>query len=218
MAGAEQKDILNDLRDSIIEMDFGKASAAARSALAAGMDPAVIIDEGLGKGMERISDEFNEGKIFLPQILAASMAMEAALQEITPVLEKNAGKLKGVIVMGSVQGDIHEIGKSVCCAMLRGAGYKVIDLGADVSPDKFIDAARENHADIIGASALMTTTLVAQKDIIRHIKEENESFKTAVGGAPCSQEWCDEIGADGYSASASDIVALVDRMLGVKRH
>ena len=218
MAGAEQKDILNDLRDSIIEMDFGKASAAARSALAAGMDPAVIIDEGLGKGMERISDEFNEGKIFLPQILAASMAMEAALQEITPVLEKNAGKLKGVIVMGSVQGDIHEIGKSVCCAMLRGAGYKVIDLGADVSPDKFIDAARENHADIIGASALMTTTLVAQKDIIRHIKEENESFKTAVGGATCSQEWCDEIGADGYSASASDIVALVDRMLGVKRN
>ena len=218
MAGAEQKDILNDLRDSIIEMDFGKASAAARSALAAGMDPAVIIDEGLGKGMERISDEFNEGKIFLPQILAASMAMEAALQEITPVLEKNAGKLKGVIVMGSVQGDIHEIGKSVCCAMLRGAGYKVIDLGADVSPDKFIDAARENHADIIGASALMTTTLVAQKDTIRHIKEENESFKTAVGGAPCSQEWCDEIGADGYSASASDIVALVDRMLGVKRN
>ena len=218
MAGAEQKDILNDLRDSIIEMDFGKASAAARSALAAGMDPAVIIDEGLGKGMERISDEFNEGKISLPQILAASMAMEAALQEITPVLEKNAGKLKGVIVMGSVQGDIHEIGKSVCCAMLRGAGYKVIDLGADVSPDKFIDAARENYADIIGASALMTTTLVAQKDIIRHIKEENESFKTAVGGAPCSQEWCDEIGADGYSASASDIVALVDRMLGVKRN
>ena len=218
MAGAEQKDILNDLRDSIIEMDFGKASAAARSALAAGMDPAVIIDEGLGKGMERISDEFNEGKIFLPQILAASRAMAAALQEITPVLEKNAGKLKGVIVMGSVQGDIHEIGKSVCCAMLRGAGYKVIDLGADVSPDKFIDAARENHADIIGASALMTTTLVAQKDIIRHIKEENESFKTAVGGAPCSQEWCDEIGADGYSASASDIVALVDRMLGVKRN
>ena len=218
MAGAEQKDILNDLRDSIIEMDFGKASAAARSALAAGMDPAVIIDEGLGKGMERISDEFNEGKIFLPQILAASMAMEAALQEITPVLEKNAGKLKGVIVMGSVQGDIHEIGKSVCCAMLRGAGYKVIDLGAEVSPDKFIDAAREDHADIIGASALMTTTLVAQKDIIRHIKEENESFKTAVGGAPCSQEWCDEIGADGYSASASDIVALVDRMLGVKRN
>lgn len=218
MAGAEQKDILNDLRDSIIEMDFGRASAAARSALAAGMDPAVIIDEGLGKGMERISDEFNEGKIFLPQILAASMAMEAALQEITPVLEKNAGKLKGIIVMGSVQGDIHEIGKSVCCAMLRGAGYKVIDLGADVSPDKFIDAARENHADIIGASALMTTTLVAQKDIIRHIKEENESFKTAVGGAPCSQEWCDEIGADGYSASASDIVALVDRMLGVKRN
>lgn len=218
MAGAEQKDILNDLRNSIIEMDFGKASAAARSALAAGMDPAVIIDEGLGKGMERISDEFNEGKIFLPQILAASMAMEAALQEITPVLEKNAGKLKGVIVMGSVQGDIHEIGKSVCCAMLRGAGYKVIDLGTDVSPDKFIDVARENHADIIGASALMTTTLVAQKDIIRHIKEENESFKTAVGGAPCSQEWCDEIGADGYSASASDIVALVDRMLGVKRN
>ena len=218
MAGAEQKDILNDLRDSIIEMDFGKASAAARSALAAGMDPAVIIDEGLGKGMERISDEFNEGKIFLPQILAASMAMEAALQEITPVLEKNAGKLKGVIVMGSVQGDIHEIGKSVCCAMLRGAGYKVIDLGADVSPDKFIDAARENHADIIGASALMTTTLVAQKDIIRHIKEETESFKPAVGGAPCNQEWCDEIGADGYSASASDIVALVDRMLGVKRN
>lgn len=218
MADVERGEILKALRDSVIEMDFSKASVAARSALAAGIDPAVIIDDGLGRGMERISDLFNEGKIFLPQILAASMAMEAALQEVTPILDKNAGKLKGVIVMGSVQGDIHEIGKSVCCAMLRGAGYKVIDLGADVSPDKFIEAARTNKADIIGASALMTTTLVAQKDLIRHIKEENEKFRTAVGGAPCSQEWCDEIGANGYSASAGEIVALVDRMLGVKRN
>ena len=215
MAGAEQKDILNDLRDSIIEMDFGKASAAARSALAAGMDPAVIIDEGLGKGMERISDEFNEGKIFLPQILAASMAMEAALQEITPVLEKNAGKLKGVIVMGSVQGDIHEIGKSVCCAMLRGAGYKVIDLGADVSADKFAEAAHEYGADIVGGSALMTTSLFQQKDIVRVFKEDDLSVMTIFGGAPCSQDWVDEIGGDGYSASGSEIVKLVRKLLNV---
>lgn len=217
MAGGRE-DILRDLKESVASMDFRKAAEAAHSALDAGLDPAVIVDEGLGKGMEQISDEFNEGKIFLPQILAASKAMEAALAVIAPTLEKNTGNHKGTVIMGSVQGDIHEIGKSVCCAMLKGAGYRVIDLGSDVSPDRFIEAAREYKADLIGASALMTTTLVAQKDLIRHLREENESFKTAVGGAPCSQEWCDEIGATGYSSSAGEIVALVDRMLGVKRN
>lgn len=106
--------------------------------------------------------------------------------------------------MGTVKGDIHIIGKSLCCAMQRGAGYTVIDLGCDVTPDDFIDEAMVNHASIIGASSLMTTTLISQKDLVREVKSSGCRCRTIVGGAPCSQEWCDRIGADAYSATASE--------------
>lgn len=205
--------MISELRRSITEMNPKLAQEAVQQALSIGIPPNRIIDDGLGKGMAKIGQEFNDGKLFLPQILAASKAMDAGIELLTPVIERDSRSgYRGTVIMGSVQGDIHEIGKNVCCAMLRGAGYKVIDLGSDVSPDKFILSARKNHADIIGASALMTTTLVAQKDLIRHIREENENFETAIGGAPCSQSWCDEIGASGYSASAGEIVKLVERL------
>ncbi|MDO5854079.1 MAG: cobalamin-dependent protein, partial [Thermoplasmata archaeon] len=118
-----------------------------------------------------------------------------------------------VIVMGSVKGDIHSIGKNVCCAMLRGAGFKVVDLGADVSCDSFIRAAEEEGADVVGGSALMTVSLPMQREMVRVFKEDGLSVMTIFGGAPCSQEWVDEIGGDGYSANAGDIVELVRRLL-----
>ncbi len=114
--------------------------------------------------------------------------------------------------MGTVKGDIHIIGKSLCCAMLRGAGCTVIDLGCDVTPDDFIDEAMVNHASIIGASSLMTTTLISQKDLVREVKSSGCRCRTIVGGASCSQEWCDRIGADAYSATASEMVCIVGRM------
>lgn len=189
------------------------AEEYAQVAMDNGVSAEDTINKGLSKGMERISEMFDEGLVFLPQIIAASKAMEKALKIIEPHLNTGEGHLNGVIVMGSVKGDIHEIGKTVCCAMLRGAGFRVIDLGADVSSNRFAEAAVENDADIVGGSALMTTSLFQQKDIVRVFKEDKLSVMTIFGGAPCSQEWVNEIGGDGYSSSGSEIVKLVKNLL-----
>ena len=162
--------------------------------------------------MEVVGVRFDKAEIFLPQVVAASKTMEAALKILEPLMSKGDGSMKGTVVMGTVEGDIHEIGKNVCCAMLRGAGYKVIDLGPDASAQDFIDAADENEAQIIGGSALMTTTLEAQRELVEAVKEVEAPYKCIFGGAPCSQEWCDEIGADGYSATANEIIGLVDKL------
>jgi trimethylamine corrinoid protein len=204
---------MEDLRLSISTWNADLAVKSVNVALSSGILPAEIIQDGLGIGMADIGHRFDIGKLYLPQVVAASKAMSAALDILRPYMEKGKTVTKGCIVMGSVQGDIHEIGKNVCCAMLRGAGYDVVDLGSDVPPEEFLEAAKKNGAELIGVSALMTTTLVVQKDLIRLLREEEAPFKTAIGGAPCSQAWCDEIGAGGYSASAAEIVGLVDRLL-----
>ena len=207
--------ILDKLADSVSTWNIQKAEEYARIAMDEGVSPEDAINKGLSKGMEKISDMFDEGLVFLPQILAASKAMERAINIIEPHLNTGEGHLNGIIVMGSVKGDIHEIGKTVCCAMLRGAGFKVIDLGADVSADKFAEAAQEYEADIVGGSALMTTSLFQQKDIVRVFKEDDLSVMTICGGAPCSRDWVDGSGGDGYSASGSEIVKLVRKLLNV---
>ena len=132
-------------------------------------------------------------------------------------MEKGDADLNGVIIMGSVKGDIHEIGKNICCAMLRGAGYRVVDLGSDVSPDAFVEAAKANGASIVGGSALMTTSLYQQKDIVRVIRESGLHVLTIFGGAPCTDEWVQEIGGDGYSASGAEIVRLVRTLFSESR-
>lgn len=205
--------ILADLKKSVETWDVKLAQEATQAAIDAKIDIGTIIGEGLGKGMETIGDRFDKAEIYLPQVVAASKTMEAALQILEPLMTAGAGSLKGTVIMGTVEGDIHEIGKNVCCAMLRGAGYKVIDLGPDVSAMDFIDAADENEAQIIGGSALMTTTLESQREIVETVKEMEAPYKCIFGGAPCSQEWCDEIGADGYSETANEIITLVDKLV-----
>lgn len=212
-----QDEILDKLGASIEAYDIDEAEKYARLAMDEGISPDDAINLGLAKGMDTISRLFDEAKIFLPQILMAAKAMEAALDIIEPYMKKGDDvKLKGVIVMGSVKGDIHEIGKNVCCAMLRGAGFKVIDLGTDVSPYAFEKAIEESNADVVGGSALMTTSLYQQKDMVRVFKEDKLPVITIFGGAPCSEEWVNEIGGDGYSASGSEIVELVRRLLSEK--
>ncbi|MBR4227381.1 MAG: cobalamin-dependent protein [Candidatus Methanomethylophilaceae archaeon] len=206
--------ILADLRKSIETWDFKLAQSATQQAIDAGMPVSEIIGDGLGKGMETIGVRFDKAEIYLPQVVAASKAMEAALGVLKPLMESGSGSLKGTVVMGTVEGDIHEIGKNVCCAMLRGAGYNVIDLGPDVSAMDFMDAAEENNAQVCGGSALMTTTLEAQRELVETIKEMEAPYKAIFGGAPCSQAWCDEIGADGYSETANEIIGLVDKLTG----
>ena len=207
-------EILEGLQTSIETFNIEEAEKYAREAMESGISPDDAINLGLAKGMDTISHLFDEAKIVLPQIMMAAKAMEAALEIIEPYMKKGDDvKLKGVIVMGSVKGDIHEIGKNVCCAMLRGAGFKVIDLGTDVSPYAFEKAVQESNADVAGGSALMTTSLYQQKDMVRVFKEDKLPVITIFGGAPCSEEWVNEIGGDGYSASGSEIVELVRRLL-----
>ena len=204
--------ILADLKKSIETWDINLVKTATQSAIDENISISEIIGDGLGKGMEVIGERFDKAEIFLPQVVAASKTMELALKILEPLMTAGAGSLKGCVIMGTVEGDIHEIGKNVCCAMLRGAGYKVIDLGPDVTSQDFIDAADENEAQVLGGSALMTTTLEAQRELVQAVKEVEGPYKCIFGGAPCSQEWCDEIGADGYSETANEIIGLVDRL------
>ena len=205
--------ILADLKKSIETWDINLVKTATQSAIDAKIPVSEIIGDGLGKGMEVIGDKFDKAEIFLPQVVAASKTMELALKILEPLMSSGSGSLKGCVVMGTVEGDIHEIGKNVCCAMLRGAGYKVIDLGPDATAQDFLDAADENEAQVLGGSALMTTTLEAQRELVEAVKEVEAPYKCIFGGAPCSQEWCDEIGADGYSETANEIIGLVEKLV-----
>lgn len=205
--------ILADLKKSVETWDIKLAQTATQAAIDAKIDISTIIGDGLGKGMEVIGDRFDKAEIYLPQVVTASKTMEAALKILEPLMTAGAGGMKGTVIMGTVEGDIHEIGKNVCCAMLRGAGYKVIDLGPDVTAMDFVDAADENEAQIIGGSALMTTTLESQREVVETVKEMEAPYKCIFGGAPCSQAWCDEIGADGYSETANEIIELVNKLV-----
>ena len=207
-----KEEILADLKTSIETWNIALAQEATKKAIDENIPIAEIIGDGLGKGMEVVGVRFDKAEIFLPQVVAASKTMEAALKILEPLMSKGDGSMKGTVVMGTVEGDIHEIGKNVCCAMLRGAGYKVIDLGCDVTAQDFVDAAEENDAFVMGGSALMTTTLQAQKELVEYVKEVEAPYKCVFGGAPCSKAWCDEIGADGYSETAADLVTLVDSL------
>ncbi len=210
---ADKAAILADLKKSVETWDLNLVKTATQAAIDAGIPVGEIIGDGLGKGMETIGVMFDKAEIFLPQVVAASKTMELALKILEPVMGGGAEGMKGTVIMGTVEGDIHEIGKNVCCAMLRGAGFKVIDAGCDVTAQDFIDLGDENEAQVLGGSALMTTTLESQKELVEAVKEIDGSFKCIFGGAPCSQEWCDQIGADGYSETANEIIGLVDKLV-----
>lgn len=210
---SDQKKILEDLKVAVETWNLKLAESATKAAMEAKIDPKVIVQDGLGKGMETIGERFDKAEIYLPQVVAASKTMELALKLLAPLMQGNANVMKGTVIMGTVEGDIHEIGKNVCCAMLRGAGYKVIDLGPDVSPDAFMESAEENGAQVMGGSALMTTTMQVQKDMVEVNKEAGSPYKIIIGGAPVTQRWCDDIGADGYSENGAEIVELVNKLV-----
>ena len=210
----DKKELLAACKKAVETWDIALAKSATETASKAGVEPKEIIAEGLGRGMETIGVRFDKAEIYLPQGVAASKDMEVGLNVLKPKMEGKPSSMKGTVIFGTVEGDIHEIGKNVCCAMLRGAGFTVMDLGPDVSPQSFIEAAEENGAQIIAGSALMTTTLEVQRDVVEAVKENGGKYKTMFGGAPCSQEWCDSIGADGYSSNGSEINELATKLVG----
>ena len=205
------EEILQKLKSAVEEMDSELAEAAAREAVTAGVDPLVAIADGLSMGMQTMSDLFDEGEMFVPQLVVAAQAFESAvavLKEAIP--EEDKGKAtRGKILLHTVQGDIHDIGKNIVKTMLSASGFEVFDLGRDVAVEEVVAKAKELHVDIIAGAALMTTTMPAQRDIVSLLKEEGirDQYKCMFGGAPVSPEWVEKIGGDAYAETASEAVA-----------
>jgi trimethylamine corrinoid protein len=209
--------IFSKLQQAIEEYDADAAEAAAKEALAAGLDPIEAIQQGLSKGMNTISDLFDEGELFVPQILLAAEAFEKAVAILTADIssEDKAKATRGKVLIHTVQGDIHDVGKNIVKTMLAASGFEVIDLGRDVPVDEVIAKAKELEVDIVAGSALMTTTMPSQRDIVKGLEEEGirANVKCLFGGAPVSKEWVDQIGADGYADNAAEAITAAKELV-----
>ena len=207
-------DIFQEAAQAIIDADRDAAEEVATRALAEGIPPSDIMQQGFVKGIQEVGDLFESGEVFLPELMLSANAMAGATEITNAALAGDELESKGRIVVGTVQGDVHDIGKAIVIAYLKANGYEVTDLGRDVAAQSFISKAKELSADVIGMSALLTTTMEEQKKVIKQLKEEGLSFKTVVGGAPATQRWADQIGADAYAEDANDGVKKIDALLG----
>ena len=205
------------MSQSVIDGEPEQAEELARKAVSLGLDPLEVIDHGYTYGMNVLGDRFARGEIFLPHLVMGGEAMKAAIAVLEPELARRQQQRQvlGKVVIGTVAGDIHEIGKSLVATMLSANGFQVFDLGVDVPVSTFVEKAREVEADIVGLSALLTTTMLNQGKVIESFQEAGlrEKVKIMVGGAPVSQSWAEEIGADGYSENAVGAVALAKELM-----
>jgi corrinoid protein of di/trimethylamine methyltransferase len=213
-------DTLSAMRQSIIDGAPDTASGLAQQALAAGVAPIEAINNGYVPGMHDVGEQFARGQMFLPDMMASAEAMRAAMAVLDPELRKLGTERPraGVVILGTTKGDIHEIGKILVGTMLTAHGFQVHDLGVDVPGDKFAAKARELKADIVGVSALLTTTMRGQKTVIEVLEKEGlrAQVKIMVGGAPVTKRWAEEIGADGYAKDAMSAVALAQELMQAK--
>lgn len=213
---ATKDEIIAKAKEAITNFDNDAAAAASQEALDAGISPVDIIQEGFTAAMNEVGDQFEAGTLFLPHVIAASEAMTAGVDVLTPALEALGAETesRGKIVIGTIEGDIHSIGKDIVATMLKIAGFEVFDLGRDVPINDYVEKAKEVGAQVVASSALMTTTMVSQIQIEEQLKEAGirDSLKTMVGGAPVTQDWADKIGADVYGENASDVVTKLKEM------
>lgn len=197
---------LNALSDAIIKGDQKTAVDITKAAVGEGMDPAAILTNGLIAGMNVIGVRFKANEVYIPEVLISARAMKMAMEILEPKLVEAGVEPLGKALVGTVQGDLHDIGKNLVVMMLKGAGFEVTDAGVDVSPEAFVQKAKEAQAQIVGLSALLTTTMPSMEKTIRAIKDAGLPVKTMVGGAPVTQAYADKIGADGYAADAASAV------------
>jgi len=206
------------MSQSVIDGESEQAAELAHKALSLGLDPLEAIDHGYTRGMNVLGDRFDRGEVFLPHLVMGGEAMKAAIAVLEPELARRQQQRQvlGKVVIGTVAGDIHEIGKSLVATMLSANGFQVFDLGVDVPVSTFVEKASEVEADIVGLSALLTTTMLNQRRVIESFQEAGlrEKVKVIVGGAPVSQSWAEQIGADGYSENAIGAVALAKKLMG----
>ncbi len=215
----QQEDKLKPLYEAIVAGKLEPAVEITRQAIAEGIAPQMIINNYMIKAMGEVGQRFQDGKAFVPQLLMAGRAMKGALELLKPLLAGSASTTIGKIVIGTVKGDLHDIGKNLVASMLEGGGFEVINIGIDVTCDKFVEAVKENHADILCMSALLTTTMTYMKEVIQALEEAGirNQVKVMIGGAPVSQGFADEIGADGYSDNANTAVAVAKELIGNKK-
>jgi 5-methyltetrahydrofolate--homocysteine methyltransferase len=207
---------VEDIFKAVLGFDAAKTEEMTKSEIASGTGTQKILNEGLIAAMDEVGTRFSKGLLFVPEMLAAARAMKAGLAILKPVLAKAESNTIGTVVIGTVKGDLHDIGKNLVAMMIEGAGFTVIDLGVDVDATGFLSAAKENSADIVALSALLTTTLPAMEATVRAFSEEGVEVKTMVGGAPVTQSFADKIGAGGYAGDAARAVDLARSLLREK--
>jgi len=205
---------LKKIAESLIQGNVSQIRKLIQEAIDDGQDTGMILQEGLIAGMNVIGDRFKMNEIYIPEVLIAARAMKEGMVLLRPLIAREEIKNAGAIVLGTVKGDLHDIGKNLVGMMLEGAGFDVIDLGIDVDPEKFMEATKENNASIIGLSCLLTTTMAAMEDVIFSINNSqlNAKVKIMIGGAPITQKYADEIGADGYAPDAARAVDLARQL------
>ena len=204
---------LKVLSDAIINGDQNTAVEITREALSEGVPAKSVLDDGLIAGMEIIGTRFKNNEVYIPEVLIAARAMKMAMEVLEPELVKAGVEPVGKLAIGTVQGDLHDIGKNLVAMMLKGAGFEVVDLGVDVGPDKFVEQAKANGIQLIGMSALLTTTMPGIEKTLKAIREAGLSTKIIIGGAPVTQDYADKIGADGYAADAASAVDMAKSLV-----
>ncbi|MGC8839617.1 MAG: corrinoid protein [Anaerolineae bacterium] len=213
----KDEELLRQITESLVQGDPEATADLTRQALAAGLEPLTILNQGLVPGMEIVGEKFASGEYFLPHLVVAASGMQGAMALLEPALRarQQAVQGAGTVVIGTVRGDIHEIGKSLVATMLSASGFQVVDLGVDVPTEAFVARVQEAQADILGLSALLTTTMEVQREVIEALKAAGlrDRVRVMVGGAPVSREWAEAIGADGYAEDAIGAVELARRLL-----
>ena len=206
--------ILEELARAVVKMDEAGAAAAARKALASGVDPYVAINEGLSVGMREVGRLYDTGEYFVPEILICSDAMNAGIAILKPHIRRAPGRQPVTVILGVIEGDVHDIGKNIVKIMLDASGFQVVDLGRDVSAERFVQAAREAGCGLVGLSTLMSTTMENMGKVVRGLSDAGlrKDFRIMLGGAPCSEAFAREIGADGFGRNAREAVELAERL------
>jgi trimethylamine corrinoid protein len=212
-----REDVMKKAFDSIIEADEDMAAEALEEGKAEGLTAVEMLQEGFSKGMNELGEQFSRGEVFLPELIFATEVMKVATDAVDAELAEQGGDVaeKGKMVIGTVEGDVHDIGKGICVSLLKASGFEVYDLGREVPADMFIEKAEEVGADIIGTSALLTTTMPVQQELEEKLKERGlkDKYATMVGGSPVTRRWAEKIGATAYSEDASECCTVALELL-----
>jgi len=204
---------LKALADAVIKGDQNTAVKITKEAIKEGLVPKKILSDGLIAGMDVIGARFKKNEVYIPEVLIAARAMKMAMEILAPELVRTGVKPIGKFMIGTVQGDLHDIGKNLVGMMLKGAGFEVIDVGVDITAEKFVEQAKASGAQVVGLSALLTTTMSSMEKTIKAMKEAGVKAKIIIGGAPVTQAYADKIGADGYAADAASAVDIVKKFV-----